>query len=110
MNKHTPGPWAINEITRQYSGKLEIQSGDTHIASVTVGKKGITPEQEANAKLIAAAPELFDALERCLSYLADLNGSEWIKGDGAGELDMKQRANALQRIAYSTTQKARGEA
>lgn len=31
-----------------------------------------------------------------LRYFADLNGSEWIKGDDPGAVDMRQRAKALQ--------------
>lgn len=97
MNKHTPGPWAINEILRQYSGKLEIQSGDTHIASVTVGKKGITPEQEANANLISAAPELLEAL--------DLLFSHKVVNTPGGGISAEAREKARAAIA-----KARGEA
>lgn len=40
------------------------------------------------------------ALIKCLSYLADLNGSEWIKGKDIGALEMKARAKALQQVAY----------
>jgi len=50
-------------MTRQYSDKLEIIAGDDHIASVTTDKrKGITPEREANARLITVAPNMFWAL------------------------------------------------
>ena len=36
------------------------------------------------------------ALADVLAYLADLNGSEWIKGDHPSEIDMRQRARNLQ--------------
>ena len=60
--KHTPGPWRMN--TR---GDLPIYAGDApNHELVAVALKG--ESQEANARLIAAAPELFaclkDALER----------------------------------------------
>lgn len=45
--------------------------------------------------------DLQKVASRSLSFLADLNGSEWIKGDGVGELDMKQRAKALQGLLYN---------
>ena len=41
-----------------------------------------------------------ETLQRCLSYLADLNGCKWIQDDGPGGQDMRQRAKALQRIVY----------
>lgn len=43
--------------------------------------------------------ELERALVQVVRYLADLNGSEWILGDGPGEIDMRQRAKALQAMA-----------
>jgi len=41
------------------------------------------------------AIELQIELERALRFIADLNGSEWIKGNGPGEIDMRQRSKAL---------------
>ena len=38
-----------------------------------------------------------ELLKMALTFIADLNGSDWIKGIGAGEVDMRQRAKALQR-------------
>lgn len=43
-----------------------------------------------------------EVLQRCLSFLADLNGSNWIHGTDPGSLDMKQRAKALQGLAFET--------
>lgn len=40
---------------------------------------------------------------RAASYLADLNGSEWINGDDAGSVDMRQRARGLQRLAFEAS-------
>lgn len=52
--------------------------------------------------------ELLAALESCTRYLADLNGSSWINGDDPGSIDMRQRAKALQGIAFSACAKANG--
>jgi len=49
--------------------------------------------------------ELEKVALRALSFLADLNGSEWIKGDGVGEKDMRQRAKALQQELFDKTRK-----
>ncbi len=37
-----------------------------------------------------------ELLTKALRFIADLNGSDWIKGTGAGEVDMRQRSQALQ--------------
>lgn len=49
--------------------------------------------------------ELLDALKTSLSYFADLNGSNWITDEGAGGLDMKQRAKAIQSVLYKLLNK-----
>ena len=38
---------------------------------------------------------------RVLRYLADLNVSDWIKGDDPGSIDMRQRSKNLQKILFS---------
>ena len=43
--------------------------------------------------------ELDQVLRKCLSYLADLNGCNWIEGDHPAHADMRQRARALQQLA-----------
>lgn len=52
-------------------------------------------EMELQARVL----ELEKALSGCLSYLADLNGSDWITGDHPAQADMRQRARAQQQIA-----------
>ena len=60
MSKHTPGPWEVrpsaNEVINSDHGRLpfEIAAGYTLIGAVY--------ENEADARLIAAAPDLLDAL------------------------------------------------
>lgn len=74
MIKHTPGPWEILgkgkeiELTYSRSGKsvmfncLVGNNGETGIA-LFPELDGKTYENEANARLIAAAPELLEALK-----------------------------------------------
>lgn len=60
--QHTPEPWEISKSGPRYS----INAGDRHIAMVScyVRKDGDEEEENiANASLMAAAPELLDALE-----------------------------------------------
>jgi hypothetical protein len=59
-------------------------------------------DNEASRSLTDRERELLVTLVRCLRYLADLNGSNWIDGDNVGSIDMRQRAKALQRLAKNT--------
>lgn len=61
--KHTPGPWH-----RTGAIKEAINTNDKHIAMVNFSHHGsisdvFGEEHEANAKLIAAAPELLEACQ-----------------------------------------------
>lgn len=78
--KHTPGPW---EVVRSWRGELEPfdAKNDHHLLS----SESPLPleEREANAHLIAAAPELLEALEALMaayeSYARDqeYEGNRW---------------------------------
>ncbi len=82
MTKHTKGPWRVKHSTTfsnpeetLYGGKKEI----VEYAWVGVGQIGNeTPilsrnlaENEANAQLIAAAPELLEACKAALEVVTD---------------------------------------
>ena len=70
--KWTPGPWnAIDCGTGWVVGPREADSDD-YIADVHLHTHGISDESaEANANLIAAAPELYEALEFLLPWAED---------------------------------------
>lgn len=56
--KHTPGPWHV------YKGSgLYVDSG-TAGSVCKIADKRISEQQQANGRLIAAAPELLEALEQ----------------------------------------------
>jgi hypothetical protein len=61
--KHTPGPWAV--VTTD-SSTVEIL-GARELVICEVGACSV--EDEANASLIAAAPELFKALSEAVEYI-----------------------------------------
>jgi hypothetical protein len=70
--KHTPGPWRIKSSNR--TGSLEIVGGEKHHHVCKLD--GNLPEshfhaQEANAALIAAAPDMLAALEALCASLTD---------------------------------------
>lgn len=62
MSKHTPGPWAV--------GKHPGRDAGTDLREVTYlspfGRAYICEAEKANARLIAAAPELLEALHAML--------------------------------------------
>ena len=69
MSQHTPGPWSVGNA-RIWGATQEI----AHVKRVrTTGDYAAvvrsTTEQEANARLIAAAPDLLDACGRARNYL-----------------------------------------
>jgi hypothetical protein len=55
--KHTPGPWNVS-----FCDDDEVRSDDGRLLCVTV-PLGFDVEEKANARLIAAAPELLAALQ-----------------------------------------------
>ena len=58
---HTPGPWRIVRIDGELVGS--IFRGKTRICAGIIDDIKLHSEAEANAHLIAAAPEMLEALE-----------------------------------------------
>ena len=72
--KHTKGPWIKNSHwTNECNGTriegLEITDTDGNIICLTWDSEFPEETDEANAQLIAAAPELLEALKRVLDNL-----------------------------------------
>lgn len=64
MSKHTPGPWNYHfEPRDHYSHKIRSKPGLICQLPGWVPHDELRLEQEANGRLIAAAPELLEALE-----------------------------------------------
>ena len=59
MAKHTPGPWLVGSREDQ-----TIWADSLRVATVDCPRK----EWRANARLIAAAPDLLDMCERLLGF------------------------------------------
>ncbi len=65
MSGHTPGPWRVN-IADATDGSRWVQ---VHTDRTETPEEDVAQAiGEANARLIAAAPALRDALERCVTY------------------------------------------
>jgi hypothetical protein len=80
--KHTPGPWEFIDASSSYRHQLKpvciIQSGDKQVATFSWNDNSPwfpTKEQsQANARLIAAAPELLAAIQSLHSFVAVMVG------------------------------------
>lgn len=74
--KHTPGPWRIahpEDLADKYGVDLLVRTDKRRVA-IGLGPERGEPgsaiaETDANARLIAAAPEMFEALERAAAHL-----------------------------------------
>ena len=86
MSKHTPGPWFAENDGDQW--QVWHNEGIAHIADVSGGVKP-DPTGEANAHLIAAAPELLAVAEYAL--------------------EVSDKWGALHQMATAAIAKARGE-
>lgn len=105
MSKHTPGPWEIIGKTTAQGGPLFIESicKDEHVGPIceirsNLKYPGCSQEdangRNANASLIAAAPDLLEALEELLQ-LIEIERPDW--------------QHTEQHLARAAIAKARGE-
>jgi len=81
MSKHTPGPWTISDLYLDDSNQPElaiqavINGKVCHPAAVCLQFPNMQDMQMANARLIAAAPELLKELKKmCRAYVCLLDG------------------------------------
>ncbi len=97
IKAHTPGPWNIcdMEIISMENDAIiaEVKSGSqsAELLAKAIGAR----EADSNAKLIAAAPRMLEALIECHSF---------IKNPYPGE----KVANYLEHKVYTAIEKAKG--
>jgi hypothetical protein len=69
MSEHTPGPWTISPACGDFVVP-QLDGFPSGVAAVAVALRGAPNRSEeevgANARLIAAAPELLDALKNLM--------------------------------------------
>ncbi len=68
--QHTPGSWRIGDAGTTIFGPKTDEPSPVTIAHIAPGNRTTKVERQANARLIAAAPELLKALED-LSEIVD---------------------------------------
>lgn len=114
--KHTPGPWTVEDIFEDDDGGVEVVLGydipgegsPIPIAHVFgVCEHGAPPDTDtevaANARLIAAAPEMLEALRECVT----LNGAFAFASQDFYKA--KQRIMAINKIANDAIARATEE-
>jgi hypothetical protein len=73
MTKHTPGPWAVDGRADHHllvgAPGRRLRQVVAEVPLVVGGLADPTPEAEANARLIAAAPDLLAACRDVLEFL-----------------------------------------
>ena len=76
MAEHTPGPWTpIEQVTRE-PGEVRTWWEVHAFASNGIGSKHVAHiPSEADARLIAAAPDLLAALEDLVGYCDNCGGT-----------------------------------
>lgn len=79
--QHTPGPWRVNDINRN-----TVTSGMMIISKCTSTGLLFTEEDKANARLIAAAPELLEALKGLYEHCAMIH-KVWGEGNNQHQAD-----------------------
>ena len=98
MSKHTPGPWLLSGNTIYALMHAGRRKGDEQFknrfsAYVQADRECPDDEHEANARLIATAPELLEALKACVLWM-DTN---------------YERSEAAHRAARAAIAKAEGK-
>jgi hypothetical protein len=87
MSGHTPGPWKIGGQSGN-PGEGEEISADGRLIAWTAAtydededEDVVTEEDRANAKLIAAAPDLLAALRYAVTVMQDYDIDEHLSGE-----------------------------
>jgi hypothetical protein len=73
MSGHTPGPWELDQYPdvdgyKIRGGKTAFRSGPRVLAIVKDQGSAPLYESQANARLIAAAPDLLEALKKIYGF------------------------------------------
>lgn len=70
--QHTPGPWHFEAGVEDNEGEFYV----CHAATVCDATTVCNPGSEADARLIAAAPELLEALIEAAEFIQPFNRAE----------------------------------
>lgn len=87
MSKHTPGPWSVNGLDQPHDKDRTVcfrtKAGNPFYVACVYGEGVLvspSPERLANARLIAAAPDLLEACKAALEKICG-NGQDGNYGE-----------------------------
>lgn len=108
---HTPGPWiAVENGIDSYLIQSEDYGGIAMLHDPYAVEQGRLPQLEASAHLIAAAPDLLEALEGFFEP-AHLEGCLWLDDRRMPcQCGSRERVAERERAARAAISKARGAA
>lgn len=102
MSKHTPGPWVVDsedaDLFTQNQSRMWINATGMHIGYVDGPR---TSERIANARLIAATPEMYELLQQ----VADLQNPRF---NDAAYMDLIVEMDRLADLAQELLAKIEG--
>ncbi len=93
--KHTPGPWRVEEGTTLIWGDCSQDDQTNYGLGYPIAECRLTPsaswskgprtydEAEANARLIASAPEMLEALKSARMFIMSVPEAVTVSGDAA---------------------------
>lgn len=87
--KHTPGPW----FPVEYSGFWEIQLADEYSMMDNLLDEGCNPNAQADAKLMASAPQMFGEISTLEQKIIDYDKQV---------LEQKGEIERLKNVVYYT--------
>lgn len=96
---HTPGPWTVTESSRPGNGT----GWRDIVATYACGAIYVGEALEENATLIAAAPELLEALRELLLERYALENPEQFDADGNWTSDSPASVKARAAISKATS-------
>jgi hypothetical protein len=102
--KHTPGPWTVEKFTREHEWvrmRARVTDGEDTVAQLF--DSAFEDRNHANARLIAAAPEMLEALELTLEALFQNPELNFCKGPMA--IETFEAINSIK----AAIRKAKGE-
>lgn len=86
MSKYTPGPWKkVSGLYANAPTRIWAKQGEM-LAEVTVADGSDFAEHQANARLIAAAPELLEAAKKMVAYIGENAIREFAEAGNPGHL------------------------
>lgn len=110
MSNHTPGPWTRfpgERFKHDSSAGVKDSSGNYIACALDQNRYDRDEEVEANARLIASAPELLAACEALAAFTRDL--LKLVTPEQIKEARLTTRMLKLNDTAFNAIAKARGE-